>query len=127
MRNTGLRGAHHPSGDLEIDSVAGGGRQGDEPPGRGKTTKIDGHPTADYVYDIDAHSVMIMQTTISSKFQVVIPKPLRERLGLQPRQRLTILEKGGILYLVPEHDVRSLRGVARGIEVAGYRDKSDRL
>jgi AbrB family looped-hinge helix DNA binding protein len=68
-----------------------------------------------------------LQTTISSKFQVVIPKALRERLDLQPQQKLTILEKGGILYLVPERDVRSLRGIARGVEVAGYRDKSDRV
>jgi len=68
-----------------------------------------------------------MQTTISSKFQVVIPKRLRERLGLRPQQRLTILEKGGILYLVPEHDVRSLRGIARGVEITDYRDKSDRF
>jgi AbrB family looped-hinge helix DNA binding protein len=69
---------------------------------------------------------MTMQTTISSKFQVVIPKALRERLDLRPRQKLTILEKGGILYLVPDQEVKTLRGIARGVEVADYRDKSDR-
>ena len=68
-----------------------------------------------------------MQTTISSKFQVVIPKALRERLDLRPRQKLTILEKGGILYLVPDQDVTALRGIARGTEVVDYRDESDRM
>ena len=67
-----------------------------------------------------------MQITISSKFQVVIPKALRERLDLHPRQKLTILEKGGILYLVPDQEVTALRGIASGVEVADYRDKSDR-
>jgi AbrB family looped-hinge helix DNA binding protein len=67
-----------------------------------------------------------MQTTISSKFQVVIPKAIRERLDLRPRQKLTILEKGGILYLVPDQEVKALRGIASGVEVVDYRDKSDR-
>jgi len=68
-----------------------------------------------------------MQTTISSKFQVVIPKALRERLDLRPRQKLTILEKGGILYLVPDQEVTTLRGIASGVDVVDYRDKSDRV
>ena len=68
-----------------------------------------------------------MQTTISSKFQVVIPKALRERLDLHPRQKLTILEKGGILYLVPDQEVTALRGIARGGKVVDYRDKPDRM
>jgi len=67
-----------------------------------------------------------MQITISSKFQRVIPKALRERLDLRPLQKLTILTKGRILYLVPGGDVKALRGLARGVGVADYRDKSDR-
>jgi len=34
-----------------------------------------------------------MQTTLSSKYQVVIPKPARERLHLRPEQKLTVIEK----------------------------------
>jgi AbrB family looped-hinge helix DNA binding protein len=68
-----------------------------------------------------------METTISSKFQVVIPKEFRERLRLRPKQKLTILEKGGVLYLIPEHPVKTLRGIAAGVEIKGYRDKKDRF
>ena len=68
-----------------------------------------------------------MQITISSTFQRVIPKALRERLDLRPLQKLTILTKDKILYLVPGGgDVKALRGLARGVGVADYRDKSDR-
>jgi len=68
----------------------------------------------------------VMQITISRRFQVVIPKVLRERLDLRPQQKLTILEKGGILYLVPDQEVKALRGIASGVAVDNYRDKSDR-
>jgi AbrB family looped-hinge helix DNA binding protein len=67
-----------------------------------------------------------METTISSKFQIVIPKAIRGRLGLRPRQKLTILEKGGVLYLVPERPLKELKGIAAGAAVRDYRDRSDR-
>ena len=41
-------------------------------------------------------------TTISSKFKIVIPKEVREKLHLSPRQRLYVVEKGGVITLVPE-------------------------
>ena len=43
-----------------------------------------------------------MQTTISIKYQVVIPKPVRERLHLKPKQKLTIIEKDSILIMIPQ-------------------------
>ena len=33
-------------------------------------------------------------TTISPKFQIVIPKDVREKLHLRPQQRLQVVEKG---------------------------------
>jgi AbrB family looped-hinge helix DNA binding protein len=60
--------------------------------------------------------------TLSTKYQLVIPRAVRERLELEPGTKLTVIEKGGILYLVPE-----LRGVARGTRRKGLREKKDRL
>ncbi len=68
-----------------------------------------------------------MQTTISSKFQIVIPKAIREHLRLRPKQKLTLIEKDGVLVLVPEHSLDSLRGIAAGARVSDYREKKDRL
>ena len=68
-----------------------------------------------------------MQTTISTKYQVVIPKPVRERLGLQPKQKLTVLEKDGMLILIPQTPLKKLRGIAKKANIVNFREKKDRL
>lgn len=66
-------------------------------------------------------------TTISSKFQVVIPKEVRKKLHLSPQQRLQVIEKGGVIMLVPEGPLRSLKGVLKGMSTKDIREKKDRL
>jgi AbrB family looped-hinge helix DNA binding protein len=66
-------------------------------------------------------------TTISSKFQVVLPKRTREQLGLKPGMRLTVLAKGDVLFLVPERPMAAYRGIAKGTQQRGLRDKKDRF
>lgn len=66
-------------------------------------------------------------TTISPKFQIVIPKEVREKLHLRPRQRVQVLEKGGVITLVPDIPLKSLKGFAKGISLAGIREKKDRM
>ena len=68
-----------------------------------------------------------MQTTISSKFQVVIPKPVRDHLRLQPKQKLTVIEKDGMVIMLPQQPLKALRGIAAGADVSDYRNKKDRL
>lgn len=65
--------------------------------------------------------------TISSKFQIVIPKDVREKLRLSPRQRLQVVEKGGVISLVPEVPTKSLKGALKGMSKADIREKKDRL
>ena len=65
--------------------------------------------------------------TLSSKFQLVLPRGPRERLRLRPGMRFTVLDKGGVIFLVPERPIRAFRGVAAGTSVRGLREKKDRL
>src|SRR5262245_10502570 len=65
--------------------------------------------------------------TLSSKYQLVLPRGARERLKLRPGMRITVLDKGGVLFLVPERPVRAYRGIARGVNAKGLREKKDRL
>lgn len=68
-----------------------------------------------------------MQTTISSKYQVVIPKPVREHLNLKPKQKLTVIEKDKMFILIPHASLEELRGIAAGAETDNYREKKDRI
>ena len=70
-----------------------------------------------------------MQTVkVSPKFQVVIPKELRERLKLRPGQELIIYDIDGQIRLEYPHKPRSLRGLARGLQwKESDRDHDERL
>ena len=67
------------------------------------------------------------QITISSKYQIVIPKAAREKLGLRPGQKLGVLIKGKTITLVPVPTLDELQGFAKGINLDGYREEADRL
>ena len=68
-----------------------------------------------------------MEITISTKFQVVIPRDIRRKLGLQPKQKLLVMEKAGILYMIPQRPLEELRGSAGRTPVKGYREKGERF
>jgi hypothetical protein len=40
--------------------------------------------------------------------------------------RITVLDKGGVIFLVPERPLRAYRGSARGVNPKGLREKKDR-
>ena len=68
-----------------------------------------------------------MQTvTVSPKFQVVIPKVVREALGLRPGQKMQIVEYSGRIELIPERDLRELRGFLKGMDTQ-FRREEDRI
>ena len=60
--------------------------------------------------------------TISPKFQVVIPKAIRERLGLSPGQKLQAVLYGDRIELIPIEPARRLRGFLKGIDTAVARE-----
>jgi len=65
-----------------------------------------------------------MQTvTVSPKFQVVIPKSIREALKLRPGQKMTVIEYDGRIELIPNRDISELRGFIRGINTRLEREK----
>lgn len=65
-----------------------------------------------------------MQTvTISPKYQVVIPKALREALHLNPGEKLQVFCYQNRLELVPVKDIKKMRGFLRGINTTIERDK----
>ena len=66
-------------------------------------------------------------TTVSPKFQVVIPKDVRDQIPVKSGQKMTIIAKNGVIHMVPQIALRKLRGALGGLPTAGFRDKKDRL
>jgi AbrB family looped-hinge helix DNA binding protein len=68
-----------------------------------------------------------MQTvTVSPKYQVVIPRAVREALHLRPGQKLQVIEYDGRIEYIPERDIKELRGFLKGINTEFEREK-DRI
>ena len=64
--------------------------------------------------------------TLSSKYQISIPKAVRERHDWKPGQQFAFLpEESGVL-LVPVPTIEELRGAAKGATITNYRDREDR-
>ena len=64
--------------------------------------------------------------TLSSKFQISIPKDVREAMGFKPGQKVAFLRVGPTLKLVPQTEIADLFGIARGANGDNYRDRSNR-
>lgn len=62
---------------------------------------------------------------MSSKYQVVIPKDVRERAKIRVGQEFEVITKGGKVTLVPNKPISSMRGFVRGIRMTGFREKKD--
>jgi len=60
---------------------------------------------------------------VSSKYQVVIPRAIRQALGIEPGQRLHALLCDGRVELVPIRPIKQMRGSLRGIDTAVERDE----
>ena len=61
--------------------------------------------------------------TISPKFQVVIPKDVREKLGLRPGQKVQAIAYDGRIELIPIRSARTLRGYLQGIDTQVEREE----
>jgi AbrB family looped-hinge helix DNA binding protein len=56
--------------------------------------------------------------TISPKFQVVIPKPIRDKLHLLPGQKIQAIVYNNRIELIPVRPIKDMRGFLKGIDTA---------
>jgi AbrB family looped-hinge helix DNA binding protein len=61
--------------------------------------------------------------TVSSKFQVVIPREVRESMGLQPGTRVQVIQYENRIELIPLKEPKALRGFIAGIDTAVPREE----
>ena len=67
------------------------------------------------------------QVKVSPKFQVVIPKSVRESIGITPGQRLQLVQYGDRIELVPVRDIGEMRGFLAGIDTRLEREPDREL
>lgn len=65
-------------------------------------------------------------TTLSSKFQISIPKAVREQQHWKAGQEFVFIPKGKGALLMPVPELEQLHGLAKGADPAAYRDREDR-
>ena len=68
----------------------------------------------------------VTAVTVSPKYQVVIPKDVRESMGIKSGQKIQVLVYKNRIELIPLQPIKKLRGIAKGIDTPFKRDE-DRL
>jgi len=61
--------------------------------------------------------------TVSPKYQIVIPKEIRESMGIVAGQKVQITSYQGRIELIPLKPMKELRGFLKGIDTTVLRDK----
>ena len=64
--------------------------------------------------------------TVSTKYQVVIPKQVRQSMRIQPGQKMQVIEYGDHIVMVPVRSIEEARGSLPGIDTDPQREKVDR-
>ena len=65
----------------------------------------------------------MVSVTVSPKYQVVIPKAVREALNVRPGQKMQVVEYAGRIELIPERNIKELRGFIKGINTEFTREE----
>jgi AbrB family looped-hinge helix DNA binding protein len=65
--------------------------------------------------------------TISPKYQVVIPRAIREKWNIKPGQKVRFIVYGNRLEIVPVRDIKTARGFLQGMSSDIERDEEDRV
>ncbi|MFA5924336.1 MAG: AbrB/MazE/SpoVT family DNA-binding domain-containing protein [Methylococcaceae bacterium] len=69
----------------------------------------------------------MISAKLSSKFQLAIPKAIRDQLNLKAGQQFTLITKGNIIDLVPVGSLTAARGRFKDCNPNDYRDHQDRI
>jgi AbrB family looped-hinge helix DNA binding protein len=67
------------------------------------------------------------RVTISPKFQIVIPREIRQKLRLRPGQQIMLFERNGIITAIPDLPLQKFRGILKGMSPAGVRERQERI
>lgn len=62
---------------------------------------------------------------VSNKYQIVIPREVRETLHIQKGQMVSVIPVGGVIEVVPDRDIAEMEGIFPDLTLTNIRDESD--
>lgn len=65
--------------------------------------------------------------TLSSKYQISIPKTVRDEQHWKAGQEFVFIPKGNGVLVMPVPELGQLAGLAKGAKAIAYRDRKDRF
>ncbi len=69
---------------------------------------------------------MAAVATLSSKYQISVPKAIRDDMHWKAGQEFVFIPKGKGALLMPIPDLEQLAGITKGASTEDYRDRQDR-
>ena len=63
------------------------------------------------------------EVTVSPKYQIVIPKEIRESMGIVSGQKVQIMSYQGRIEVIPLRSMQEMRGFLKGIDTSVARDE----
>jgi len=67
------------------------------------------------------------QVSVSPKYQVVIPKKIRDYYDIKPGEKMIMIPYDGRIEMVLEKNIKSMRGFIKGIDSDVIRERIDRI
>ena len=63
--------------------------------------------------------------TVSPKYQVVIPRAIREQINIKPGQKMHVIAYSNKIVLIPVRPVQEARGSLKGLDADVQREEED--
>jgi AbrB family looped-hinge helix DNA binding protein len=63
------------------------------------------------------------EVTVSPKFQIVIPKEIRESMGIVSGQKVQIMSYQGRIEVIPLKPMKEMKGFLKGIDTTVVREE----
>jgi AbrB family looped-hinge helix DNA binding protein len=69
----------------------------------------------------------VAKVKLSSKFQIVIPAEIREKMDLKAGEEIVMIETAGVIHLVPQKPIKQMRGFVKGGDTQNIREEEERF